>query len=633
MRFSYDLIKKMVPKAESMDKVMHTLTMHTMPAEDPRGKTFDAELPSNRYADLASHTGIAREYAAASGKKLEALEAQEIFPLKSKGEVDIDIKSKEDCPRYAACVFEFDRQGKTPKWMVDILKDCGLRPISSVVDILNYVMLETGQPMHAFDLDKLEGGIVVRKAKEGEKITTIDNQSFKLSKEDLVIADHKSAQAIAGIKGGKAAEVSASTKKILVEAANFNQVLIYKTSKRLKLPTDASARFSHGISPYSVEEGIERAAVLLREVMGARLVGGSDTYLQKPTKKFIGFNVEKFNSLTGLNLTKAKCLSYLQALGFKKATRKSVSKKDDFIVEIPPLRLDIEIFEDLVEEVLRMAGIDDLAPVAPHVSIQPAVESDMTTFKDRVRNILTAINYNEVYSTSFVGKGDSSAYEVENPLAEHRNFLRQRITDNLEDALKENSKYFDTVRVFELGGVFDKKLGERVGLGIAIKGKIEDSFLELRGAVEQMLVGLGFAEFTIAPDGSELLVEVDGDRVGSIKHTDKHSAVAEFNATKLMELEEGEFEYRPISKYPSVMRDISLALKEEVRVGDILNAIESVGAKHAIDVELIDYYDPRHLTFRIVFQSDNRTLEDDEVTKEFDKIVAHLKKKFPFEIR
>ncbi len=631
MRFSYDLIKQLVPKAISQKEVMEAITMHSMPAEDPRGDTFDAELPSNRYADLASHIGVAREYAAITEKSVKELAVDKSFPSEDKSKIGVKVEEEGLCSRYGACLFEVNGRGKTPAWMVKILEDCGLRLINPIVDILNYVMLETGQPMHAFDADKLSGAIVVRKAKQGEKVKTIDNQDFSLDKEDLVIADQKNIQAIAGIKGGKLSEVSSETKKILVEAANFDQVSVYTTSRRLKLMTDASARFAHGMSPHSVELGMQRAIFLIKDIIGAKLVDSVDIYPKRQGGKIIGFSTTKFNSLTGLNLKSAEALKYLERLGFKKVDLKG--KVDDFAVMVPPLRLDIDIFEDLVEEVVRLWGIDKLEPVAPIISIRPAKEEDITIFKDRARNILTTLGYSEIYSSSFSSGGTESAYEIEKALATDKTHLRQSLEGGLRKAIEENKKNYKAFKLFELGNVFDRKLGERTNLGMAIKGEGGDAFLELKGAVEQLLSGLGFVDFTLFPKEQTLIVEVNEEIMGDIKHLGKDAVIAELNASKLMEMEEGEFEYQPLSKYPSVMRDISLTLNKETRVGDILAAIEEAGAEHSRDVDLIDYYDPRHLTFRIVFQADDKTLRDDEVNKEFDKIVGFLKKKFSVEIR
>jgi len=633
MKFSYNSIKRLVPEVGSKQHVIEELSMRAFETEDAPGSVFDSEIPHNRYADSASHLGVAREYAIITDKKLVEPELASVFPAKSKGLVNIKIDNKDDCPRYGACVFELGKNDKTPSWMVQILTDCGLRPISPVVDILNYVMLEIGQPMHAFDADKLEGAIHVRRAKVGEKITTIDDQEFKLSKDDIVIADKVRAQAIAGIKGGKPAEIGAKTRTIVVESANFDQVAIYKTSKRLGLITDASIRFGHGLSPELVEIGLNRAATLLQEVAGAKLLDCLDVYPKKQSREIIGFDIDKFNSLTGLEFSANDAWNTLKKLGFKKTPFKSKSERHEFMVEVPPLRRDVSIFEDLVEEVVRLYGINELKSRAPHISITPAKEQDITIFKDQLRRILTGIGYTEVYNYVFAKNGTSTAYEFEKPLAEDKKYLRQTLADNLEQNLGDNARFSSEIRLFEIGSVFDLRAGERFSLGLAIKSKPEKSFLELKGAVEELLKGLGLSDFTLVPEKKELTIKTSNRVLGRIWHGKRDTAFAELEAEELMRQEQGEREYRPISKYPAVIRDLSLALKQQVSVGEILAEIDLAGAKDVVDVDLIDYYDPQHLTFRIIFQSDKRTLKDSEVTEEFNRIVSRLKKKIPFEIR
>ena len=514
MKFSYTLIKRLVPEAAAKNRLVEDLTMRAYQTEELAGSIFDSEIPHNRYADSASHLGVAREYSAISGKKLAEPQMSPVFPNKPKGMIKIRVENKNDCPRYGACLFELGKKGKTPAWMAQILKDCGLRLIDPAVDVLNYVMLEIGQPMHAFDVEKFKGAVNVRRAREGERVITIDNQEFVLNKNDIVIADDKQAQAIAGIKGGKQAEISTKTKRILVESANFDQVSIYRTSRRLGLVTDASIRFGHGLSSALVELGLNRARVLLEEIVGAKFLDSLDVYPQKENLEIIGFDVDKFNNLTGLKLTSVQAWEYLRKLGFKKMVRQSQNKKDEFMVEVPLLRRDINAFEDVVEEVVRLVGIDGLVPQAPVVRITPASEQDTVVFKDQLRTILARLGFSEVYNYSFASKGTETAYELENPLAKDRTYLRQNLASHLEENLRSNSRFFKDIRIFEVGDIFDKKLGERFSLGVAIKSRNETAFFELKGAVEQLLNGLGLIDYTFIPEKDGVLVKIDGTGVG-----------------------------------------------------------------------------------------------------------------------
>ena len=630
MKFSYDLIEKLIPTAKDRADLVETLTMKSFEAEKASKDTFNAEIPHNRYADAASHMGVAKEYAAITGKKVKEPTGKKVFPGKTGG-VEVFVKDKELCPRYGGAAFTLTKKGITPAWMKKVLKDCGLRPINPVVDILNYVMLEIGQPLHAFDADRLHGKIIVRKAKKGEKITTIDNQKFTLDADMLIIADEKEPQAIAGIKGGKYAEINPRTKKIIVEAANFDSVSVYKTSRKLDLVTDASVRFAHGMSPYSVKLGLERTRALLEEIIGAKFEGALDVYPREKSREIIGFSVDRFNSIAGLKLGRGDIEKSLKKLGFKITTPKN--KKEDFLVEVPPLRIDITLFEDLVEEVVRLYGLDRLHPEPPIVTIEQAKEEEVVVMKDKVKTAMYAAGYTEVYNYSFVSMGNKTSYELENPLSENTKYLRQDLAVNLMENLASNKRFFEEVRIFEIGNVFDKEDGERLFLGIGLRSKSEDPFLEVKGVVEKLMEKMGLEDFIFRPKGVDLEVESEGETIGIVRISGRETAVAEIDIGALMRIVSGEYEYREIPKYPAVMRDISLEMRKTAKVGEILTAIQDSGAKYVEDVDLVDYYDPKRFTFRVIFQSKDRTLKDKEVSKELDRILAYLKKKFELKIR
>ncbi len=344
MKFSFTLVKKLVPAVKNKQELIEKLNLHTFEVEDAKGDVFDVSIAPNRFSDAASHWGIAREISAILGSRLK-LDASN-FKLKNSGNAgapfDVIVKDKKLCPRYAAQYFENVRISSSPKWMQKILTDCGLRPINNIVDIMNYAMLETGQPLHAFDYDKISrmnadtetrsargsarnprgnpresAIIIVRRAQKGEKITTLDDKTYNLSENILVIADPKRALAIAGIKGGKYAEVGKSTKRIIVEAANFEGVNIYKASKFLKLGTDASLRFSHNITSNLVSLGLNRAAELLKKVVNAKAGRIIDVNSVKPTRKIIKFDPERYERFIGVKIELPKIRSYLERLGFK----------------------------------------------------------------------------------------------------------------------------------------------------------------------------------------------------------------------------------------------------------------------------------------------------------------------------
>lgn len=626
MKFSYAFIKKLVPQAPAKAKLIDGLNMKAFETELLPGDAFEVKLSPNRYSDAASHWGIAREAAAIFNLKTKIEDKRIVNFPEDKGLLKIKVLDKKLCPRYAGRLFELKKVGSSPQWMKKILDSCGLRPINGVVDIMNYVMLETGQPLHAFDANEIEKGIIVRNAKNKEEVTSLDGVKYHLDEKDIVIADNKGPLAIAGVKGGKRAEVYKNTKRIIVEAANFDQVSIYKTMKKLPLVTDASLRFSHGLNPHLAIVGIDRATILLRNILGAKLLDSMDVSAKLPGKKVIEFDVDKFNKFIGLNLDKKSAITYLKRLGF---IIRDSKKTNSFLVEPSVLRDDINIFEDLAEEVVRLCGLNELKSLPPVVGLHPAEVQDDVVLKNKIRKILVGFGFSEVYNYSFVGQKDKDSLELENPISQDKKYLRISLSLVLKGNLRANSKDFGNIRIFEVGRVWSTK-GESLHLGIALKE--EDALLYLKGVLSHLLEGVGLVEILMRPDGkNHLLIESDHDIFGSIEVVHKGEAVAEINLDNLVKLTLGENEYHPLPKYPAVMRDISIVVPTEVRVGEVMEVIDNLSLKDVEDVDLIDYFekfggDPKKksLTFRIVFRSGEKTLRDGEVDTEFAKVSRAL---------
>jgi len=798
MKFSYALIKKLAPAIKNKKELIEKLNLHFFEAEDAGGDVLDISIPANRFSDAASHWGIAREISAILGTKTRINIGNirvnpRSHPRKSASTqfFKVEIKDKELCPRYTAQYFENVKIKPSPKWMQKILADCGLRPINNVVDIMNYVMLETGQPLHAFDYDKItqtnadgtqtnadsqreSALIVVRKAKKGEKITTLDDKTYELDENILVIADgsresaispRKSAStpresailAIAGIKGGKKAEVDENTKRIIIESANFDGANIYKSSKILKLTTDASLRFSHNLSPELTIIGINRAGQLLQEIVGAKSGPLVDVNFTKSSKKIIKFDINHFNKFTGLNLDSKTCQKYLQLLGFKitqtnsdnqaqtnadctqtnaeKSQRESAfsqresassQRQSVFLVEVPPLRRDVENFADLVEEVIRLYGYNRLKSIPPRIYLHPSGFEDQIILRDKIKKVLVAAGLSEVYNYSFIGDADlrglnadprgksqhqselspcqSVLIELENPISNQFKYLRPSLAPHLIRNINSNFRFFEEVKIFEIGHVFTQtnaddtqtnaernrrksatRPRESAFLGIALASKKkkggtslpgEHVFFELKGLLEELFKKIGLVSY-LMPEPNEgdwvktftdnflipgevLKIESDGEVIGYLGRVDKElvenyeAALAEINLDALLKLVEEEHEYLPLPKYPSVMRDISILVEPTTRVGEIMQAIqlmtriprESKIKRGSLadqyqpafieDVDLIDEYEyqsKRSLTFRIVFQAEDRTLTEKEVNEEMERIIKMLKNKFKAIIR
>ncbi len=666
MKFSYPLLKKFVPALTSKREAMETLTMHAFEAEDAGGTAIEVKLPPNRYADASGHLGIARELAAALGKPFVPPQApRSIARPKPPRGFSVAVRDRR-CARYVACEFTEVRVAPSPTWLQTVLTECGLRPISNVVDIMNYVMLETGQPLHAFDLDLLQGkSLAVRGATKGEPMRTIDGTEVTLSEGTLVIADKAGPVAIAGVKGGKRAEVRTSTTRILVEAATFDGASIYETVRAVGITTDASQRFAHGMSPSLPPAALARAAELLEEIAGASRGESFDSRSTPFSEHVIKFDSDRYEALVGAPLKEADAKLHLIALGFTPLPGKRW--------KVPPLRIDIETHEDLIEELARLEGYTALPSRPPYLTMAPPAEDQVAAVKSRVRTVLQGAGLDEVYLDSFVSRAvvaaDSdprSLVMLENPMSEEAIALRPTLLVNLLAAAERNASAFPEFGMYEVGTVCRWKgraPEERVMAGLVLAARGREPFFELKGAVAGLLEGIGIHEvrFLEEAGGMEspllaaarsyatdtlhtLLIEAGGMVVGFLgasRHPVKQHAcaVAELDLTALAALASGTVGYRPLSPYPSIARDLSIIVPQETRIGEVLRAAQRVDMTLIEDVDLADEYtDPawqgkQGITIRVVLQADDRTLTTREADAVMDQIARVMRSEFQGEIR
>jgi len=637
MKFSYQVLKQLIPKIGKPAEVAEQLTMHLFESEAVDSKTLDIEILPNRYSDAASYWGLAQEIQAISGQQFNcpAIKAPKSAVNKS---FEVLIKKPKLCRRMAAQYFADVKIGPSPKWLKDALEAVGQQSINNLVDLTNYVTLETGQPLHAFDFDKLEGGVLqVRSAKAGEKVTSLENKTYELNNEDLVLADAKNALDIAGIKGGQKAEIDGNTKNILLTAGNFDGVSVYRTSRKINLVTDASARFAHHISPELIDLGVGRAAELIKEVCKAKVGTLIDVYNEKQKPVILKFNIDKFNQLSGLHLKEDQALASLKRLGFFVEGQQVTS---------PMVRTDIEIFEDLVEEVTRLHGYDNLEAKAPHLVLRASEHEDQIKLKEGVRNILTGFNMDEVYNYSFVPEHfDEEAPQLKNPISNQLNSLRSSLVFNLDKNIQDNLRFFNRVAIFEIGKTFYKEkktIKERLMLGMAIGDAKQVTFFELKGLVSELLSRLGLVDYFMKEEKPDRLrIESEHHVLGYVYLQNKGQvSFAELDLDSLLPLLQGEMSYAPLSKYPAIMRDVSLLVPQEIRFATILSLIQKTASKNLQDVDLIDFYEDkkfskgnRSLTLRLVFLARNKTLTDKEVDREMNKINDILVNELGVDIR
>jgi phenylalanyl-tRNA synthetase beta chain len=441
--------------------------------------------------------------------------------------------------------------------------------------------------------------------------------------------------AIAGIKGGQRAGVNQRTKRIVVEAANFDQVSIYRTMKRLSLVTDAALRFSHGLNPRLAQWGMDRATVLLRQILGVKLLDSLALGNEPSEKKVIEFNVAKFNKLIGSQFSEKLIVSYLTRLGF--AVR-DLPQENLLLVEPPRWRDDIDIFEDVAEEVIRLYGLDELQSRPPVVSLQPPEIQAEVTLKDKVREILMNFGFSEVYNYSLTGEKGENGLELENPVSLDRRYLRTNLLSGLKANLRNNTKDFETIRIFEIGKIWNKE-GERLHLGLALKET--SAWLTLKGILNRLLTGIGLTDVLMRPaESKRLLIESYHHVLGFLEAVSQSEALAEIDLSRLTQLALEENEYQPLPKYPAIVRDISLVVSASLMVGEIITFINNLSLKNVVDIDLIDYLEnfggdrrKKSLTFRIVFRSSVRTLTDEEVNQELAKLQTALVKNFQAVIR
>lgn len=659
MIFSYNWLQtfftRKLPKPEKLAKL---LTLHSFEVSEIKkvksDHVLDIDVLPNRAGDCFSHIGIARETAAITG-----LTYRDPVSVKLHRDrvsvVSVEVKQPQACLRYTAKVITDVKVGASPKWLKDHLEVCGLNPINNIVDIANYVMLETGQPLHAFDSDKLAGGkIIVRLAKEGEKITTLDNQKFDLDAEILVIADAEKPVAIAGIKGGMGPEIDGSTKTIILESANFNQALIRKTSKAMNLKTDASVRFEHGIDPNLTEFAINRAAYLIQKVaLGSAAKDLIDFYPQKAYPKKVKLDLNYAESLLGVKISEREIRAILRRLGFK-----ITGVGHPLSVEVPTFRMDISIPEDIIEEVGRIYGYEKIFPVFPVASLIPPKKNYNIFWENVVKDILKEAGFTEVYNYSFqkdpsTGSGQGERdIEVENPTSQEYRYLRSSLIPGLLRNIEKNKAIFSQIKIFEIGKIFNGEIEKRMVSGVVMG----EDFYQLKGAIDVLFDKLGLAkvwydDYQATPEDSskslwktkrsaEIKVgDVELGFLGELRAEPKMAAF-DLDLGKLENLAAEDRAYKPISKYPATIRDLAILVPPATKVEEVLNVIEIAGGSLAVDVDLFDIYEgegisdgQKNLAFHIIYQAQDRTLTSIEVYKIHQNIIKTLEENPAWQVR
>ena len=660
---------------------------------------LDLEITANR-PDCLSVIGIAREVATAYNlpfKGIDKASADTISTFKlateESPELTIELEDENLCPRYAATVIESTKT-TSPEWMTYRLLSSGIRPINPIVDITNYVLIELGHPIHAFDLDRLiDRKLRIRRSEEGESITTLDGEQRKLTKEMLVIADAEQAQAVAGVMGGANSEVGNGTKRVVFESAYFDPTSVRKTSKRLGLKTEASSRFERGADINAPVMALERACGLLVQ-LGAGQPRGQviDRYPKARRPLSIALRQSRINLILGKQINSSEVDKTLTGLGFA-LNQKKTDTNLIYDVQVPTRRVDISREIDLIEEVGRCHGYDQLPTTFPSLA-QPTPPPDPKIEQDRLlRRILTAGGFSEAATFTFIEKNQAQRFSeasdlvpIANPLSEKFAVLRPLITPGLIEAVAHNyHRERQDVQLFEIGSCFSKLTGERQALGLIWTGAATPNhwstsnrnvdLYDIIGVVERLCLAFG-VKVLFTPTSHDYLVEghtatitknkivnrtpnpsplethLSLGQLGQLSpsiveaygfRNKEEIYVAEFDLNKLKEdlgNAPDNVHFQPLPRYPSIIRDVSIIIDETLPASAVRDTISAAAPKILTNVLEFDRYQGKgirakgvSLSLRLTFQSTKRTLTDTEVQRAIDLIISELKRTHSAKLR
>lgn len=685
MFISYNWLRELIGTKLDPQQVRDRLTNVglAVDAVEQHGDDFvlDVELPSNR-GDCLSHIGIARELAVIEKSQVQ-IPVSKINNTggKTADLAAVEIRDADLCPRYAARIVRGVRIGPSPDWLTKRLEAIGQRPINNVADITNYVLHEVGQPLHAFDLAKLgEQQIVVRRAANGETIKTLDGVERKLDNQMLVIADAARPVAVAGVMGGEDSEISQATTDVLIESAYFNASSVRRTAKVLGLHTEASHRFERGTDPEGVLAAQERCVALICELAaGVVTEDALDVYPNHGTTKSVGLRPERVAALTSLSVRTSEVKRILEALGFTLETDEASS----LVWGVPSWRHDVSIEEDLVEEVARHVGYDEIGTELPPASLAGEYHSSEER-KRRLRLALAARGFAEAINLSFIEATNAFQLiptlgeEVElvtltNPIIEEASRMRPTLLPGLLNSVRHNlNQGVRDVSLFEVGRVFAAAANgvlpnEREALGlVAIGGMVEADraqadreldFFDIKGALESAVEAMNVPALTFEAaevkhlrPGQAAAVFANGRKVGWLGRLAEAVAgeskfrqpvfVGEIDLTSVLELAERPVLYAPLPRFPSVLRDISLLVDRQVTVAAVKNAAINQNVPNLIAVTFVGTYEgegipdsKRSVTLRFEYRAEDHTMRDEEVDALHWPLVDTLKAGFHAEVR
>jgi phenylalanyl-tRNA synthetase beta chain len=606
--------------------------------------------------DLWGHHGMAREVSAITRKPLRDPVDLSLLPS-GPAAINVKVDNPELCPRYSALVFENVTVQPSPLWLQARLEAVGLNPISNIVDVTNYVMAAIAQPMHAFDADKLQGGIVVRRAGSGERITALNGEEYELHSSDLVIADQENAIAIAGVIGGLHSAIDADTRRIVLESANFQASGIRKTSSSLKLRTDASMRFEKAQDPANTVRGLALAIALLCEVSpGIRLVGGLADVARAPERQEpIELPLAWLDRKIGRHVDPAEVRTILEALQFGVEER----APDVLSVAIPSWRAtkDIAIKDDLVEEVGRMIGYASIPPLPPLLPAIVPAANEVRRFHHAARKLMAARGFDEVYNYSFISEETVRRFgldihehvRVMNPIASDQTHLRTTLIPGIWKNVADNTRYFDEFRLFEIGVEIHKRTGgelphevNHLAAALYSKDGGEQGLFELKAMAQSLVPGIeawpteDVCVYEHPARTADLVL--DDDQVGRLfelhpSFLDRgRAAVLDLDLDALLSLRGPGVHYQPIRRFPSSAFDLSVIAPARALVGTIQQELQSFSGSELETIEYVRQYagpplaeGTKSVSYRLTVAAADRTLSSEEVGSIRQRIIDGMR--------
>jgi phenylalanyl-tRNA synthetase beta chain len=635
---------------------------------------FDLEITSNR-PDLLSHLGVAREVAAIFEVELRVPASYRSTKPKLAA-LAVSIEDNSICQRFVSRLLEDVKVGPSPAWLTERLQSVGLRPINNVVDITNFVMLETGQPMHAFDFDRLEEGrLLARRARDGEQILCLDGKLRRLSSETVVVADGERPQAIAGVIGGEESAVGSGTKRVMLEAATWEPRLVRAASRAFGLRTEASTRFEKGLSPALSASGIERAVQLLNEVANARPAAAADVYPQPRQLAPIAISAERLEGILGVTVPIQEAVSILRRLDF------DAEQKGGQLRATPPdFRLDCRIAEDLAEEVGRIYGYDRIPSTLPGRRTPITDIFEGQDIEDAVKDVLVGAGFDEAVTFSAVRPelasipsilgAPSRPVPIRNPLLEGREALRVSLLPGLMEVLQRNARQdMPNGNLFQIGTVFWERKAKAAPLeprllalaahlesgsghqAVARLRLLQEAIVLVRARVggldchflqREDVDGFHPGRSAVLEDDQGVLGVVGEVHPGVVSRWDMAGRVlaAELDLARFLPAGLAIPQAAPIGRFPSVRRDLTVVVEGKLAGNDLVQVLRQAGSYTLREVSMLSEYEGpqlgpgrRSLSFRLEYQAEDRTLTSEEVTREQDRIVEALKSRFPLEVR